>query len=405
MAGRRPIRNGAVVTDETGTILGIGRVDEMDLPGDTRWHHQVLMPGLINAHIHATDAILKSPVSGGEGLVPWVSTLLARRNDLRSQLDKDTFEQAVSSTMVGMARLGTVAVGEVANDYSTLKAVGGSGMQVRFMHEALGWRESAGPGIDELMENERRSHTWGGGVEHAFALHAPYSTSHVLAASLRERSLATHTNLYIHLAEDIEERRLYVTGDGAWRVYLEQRGVWDDTWKPPGMEPIPFYDAIGIIDDRFVAVHLADATIHEIALLARRGARAILSPRSNAHITGLVPDADSMVRAGLPFAFGTDGHGSNSSIDVMDEGRAIADRFPFLPPGTIMEGLTWNGAVVLGFPALGRITPGATPGLLSLELDEVPDSYREIERSILFDCRRRSVAVPAASRSTINHAS
>ncbi len=405
MAGARPIRNGGVVVDSDGVVLSAGPLKDLVDATDERQHHQILMPGLVNAHIHATDAIVDHPVGGGDGLVAWVSDLLTERRQLRDRVTESEFAHSVSSMIRVMMQRGTVAVGEVANDYATLRPIADTGIHVRFMHEALGWSEAASIEIERLMESQRAAESWSASVSHAFALHAPYSTSRTLALRLQQRSREMDSNLYIHLAEDIEERVLYVAGDGAWRRFLDTIGAWDDAWIPPGITPIRYYDALGLIDHRFVAVHLADATAHEIALLARRGASAVLSPRSNAHITGLVPNVPTMVRYGLPFAFGTDGRGSNASVDVMDEARDIAERFPWLPPGVLLEGLTWNGARVLGFSTLGRIAPTGGPGLVSLEVEALPETYGDVERAILFDCRKREVAVPAPDGSRHRYAS
>ena len=37
------------------------------------------MPGVLNCHVHLTDAAQQKPVPGGEGLIRWVGELLASR--------------------------------------------------------------------------------------------------------------------------------------------------------------------------------------------------------------------------------------------------------------------------------------------------------------------------------------
>lgn len=388
MGGCPPIRDGGVLVDRTGTIVQVGCIDTM--PGwDERRHHQILLPGLINAHIHATDAGVPEPLQGGDGLVNWVERLLEYRARPVTR-SSDTLA-ATLHLIDAMASVGTVAVGEVSNDLETCAAFRSSGFRCRYMHEALAWQTIRAPIVMESMANACDARYWDDTVAHAYAMHAPYSVSATLALALQRASERNSTNLYIHLAEDQDERRLYVTGDGPWAEFLKRAGVWDPGWSAPGMAPIAYFDQIGLIDNRLVAVHLAGATRSEIAVLARRGARAILSPRSNLHITGLFPDVRSMVRCGLEFAFGTDGRGSNSSVDLLAEASQVAARFPDLPPGVLLEGATWGGARILGFADMGRLRTGRRPGIVSIITGTTPADYRSLEKAILFD--RRQVAL------------
>jgi 5-methylthioadenosine/S-adenosylhomocysteine deaminase len=147
--------------------------------------------------------------------------------------------------------------------------------------------------------------------------------------------------------------------------------------------PIAYYDELGLLNDRFIAVHLADATASEIRLLAGRGVRAILSPSSNLHITGALPPLDAIAKYGMRFAFGTDGRGSNASIDVVGEARLLWEQAPELPAGRYLDALTSAGAEILQFEELGTIGRGARPGLLSVEVDAATDDVRSLERQIL----------------------
>jgi len=396
MGGRRPILDGAVVTNSGGEIVALLRAGE-DPPGcDRTVHHQVLLPGFVNAHVHLTDSGIVEPISGGEGLVHWVDRLLSRRGSPNGADDRVVREDDIVGTLSAMRSYGTVAIGEVANDLTTLQHAARSGLRVRFVHEALGWDPSRANDIEQRLVEERDSVTWSNDIRHAFGLHAPYSVSRELALRLCQRTRESDGLVYIHLAEDPDERRLFVAGDGPWREFLYHRGIWDDAWLPPRVPPIASYDQAGILDHRFVAVHLADATGVEIALLARRGARAILSPRSNQHITGLVPDVPTMVRHGVVFAYGTDGRGSNDSVDVTGEARLIAGMYEDLPAGVHLESLTWRGAEILGFHDLGRLHVGCAPGLLSIQIPAVSGDYAELERSILFEQIDRHLTPPTS---------
>ena len=46
----------------------------------------------------------------------------------------------------------------------------------------------------------------------------------------------------VHLAESAEELEFIRHGRGPWRELLEDLGVWDPAWVPPGGSPVQFLD-------------------------------------------------------------------------------------------------------------------------------------------------------------------
>ncbi len=156
----------------------------------------------------------------------------------------------------------------------------------------------------------------------------------------------------------------------------------------PALSPIEYLDRLGVLDEHYIAVHLADATAMEIERLASRGVRAILSPRSNLHITGLFPSLHAIVASGMRFALGTDGRGSSPSVDVFDEAAALLDQGTRLPAGRLLDALTVDAAGILQMPDLGSLQMGSRPGLLSVEIGEISDDIARIEREIILSGRR-----------------
>ena len=65
------------------------------------------------------------------------------------------------------------------------------------------------------------------------AIHAPYSVSFELIDRIVAEARRRHVPTYIHLVEDPAGREVYGTGEGDWRGFLEEIGVWDDGFTPP----------------------------------------------------------------------------------------------------------------------------------------------------------------------------
>lgn len=384
--GSDPIRSDwGLLIDEAGALLESAPAAELSGRGDRVVHAPLISPGLVNAHVHLTDAGRRETVPGGEGLVPWV------RNLLRSRAGAEPGE-GIAETLQEMLEGGTVAIGEVSNDLGPLRQIEASGITTRFIYELIGTRAAeaeeaierfrgAAAGADERPE-----------VRFSPAIHAPYSVSlrliDAIVAEARRRRVPT----YIHLAEDPAERELYRSGGGEWRGFLEEIGVWDPAFVPPGEDPIDCFDRRGYLDPRFVAVHLTDTTDREIELLAARGAQAILSPTSNLHITDRLPPYRTIVRSGLRFALGTDGRGSNPSMNVLDEARLLAEAFPDESSSCLLHALIPRGASILGFPELVRLVPGSCIPLL-LHSTPVAEPTEEGVAGVLLDRGNRMIRI------------
>ncbi|MBS1913623.1 MAG: amidohydrolase family protein [Bacteroidetes bacterium] len=401
MGGAPLIERGGVVVDGDGTILAVGEREHLGSAFDAELHHGILMPGVLNAHVHLTDARREERVPGGDGLNAWVRRLMAARGE---EATRDAaraavpLNDAVAAALLEMKRAGTVAIGEVANNYGTFDAIARSGMHCRFIHELIGFRGVRAAAILEAALESEAATAFPRTIHHTLAAHAPYSVSPGLMQLIAETAGGRGRRFHQHLAEDPAERELYMHGGGPWRDYLEQVGAWDDAWVPPGSGPIAFYEKAGLLSERFVAVHLAEATRDELATLGRHGVRAILSPASNLHITGLLPDLEAIVREGIPFALGTDGRGSGLGVDVFEEAHILLQRWPDLPPGILLQALTDVAADTLELPGLGRLAVGAQPGLLALDLAVPGPDLRQVERAVITSgADRRYLHQPAAS--------
>ena len=385
--GRDLAHDVGVVVDNQGTVREINAINSFSGSSFKRYDHQVLLPGFVNCHVHLTDAGITSPLPGGHGLIPWVGELLAARG---RQPDEEISTDAVATNLprhlAAMIASGTVAIGEVVNNYATISAIESSSqLSCRFIHELIGFQPERAQGIMEQAIADRDARGWEGKVKHSFAIHAPYSVSLPLAERIVAENRRHHSPTFVHLAEDPEERHLYADATGAWPPLLRSLGVWNENWSGSGASPIERYAELGLIDASFVAVHLANARADELKLFGRCQGRAILSPASNLHITGLLPDVEALVASDVPFGFGTDGGGSNISIDVLDEARIVAERWPDLAPGAILAGLTSTGAEILDLEWLGTIDIGKRPGLVGFETSIRVQSKGEIERALLFE--------------------
>ena len=361
------IADGAVVVDADGNVLDIGSAADV-LPrhagAAVERVRGVVFPGLVNAHTHMELSALRGRVPGGHGFVPWVDRLLTARTEV---LPEDE-EEATRSAIDELERSATVAVGDVSNTLAPVMMLGRRGIGGCVFHEVLGMdRAVVLRRIEGLRaEAEARVPSWpGADLVYAPAPHTLYTlhpdAARMLLHSAAERGLRTS----LHLAEHAAERRAVEHGEGPMPAWYAERLKQKPEW--PKRPLFDLAEDVGALRPGVILVHLADARPDELSRVAASGASAVLCPRSNLYIEGRLPPLLAVRDAGIEAALGTDSLASNTSLDVLAEARALADRFPSVPKWELVKMATWNGARALGREDLGRLARGARPGVYCVE--------------------------------------
>src|SRR5689334_10625811 len=117
-----PLRDGAVVFDADGRVLEVGARTALEpRHADARWQAEraILLPGLVNAHVHLELSALRGETRSGGGFGPWVASMMEKRDRLLPEQDAEAIDAAVSELL----RSGTVAIGEVTNSLAAMPAL------------------------------------------------------------------------------------------------------------------------------------------------------------------------------------------------------------------------------------------------------------------------------------------
>lgn len=379
------IRDGAVAVDARGEVVDVGPAGDV-LPRhaglDVERLRGALLPGLVNAHTHLELSALRGQVPGGAGFVPWVEHMLAVRAELEPERDDEAIERAVGE----LVAFGTVAVGEVTNTLSAVKALARHDLVGCVFHEVFGVErgpvEKRVASLPRVVEEEVGA--WpSSDLTYTPTPHTLYTThAEVIRRLVREAS-DRGVRASVHVAEHAAERRFLERGDGPVADWYESRlKLPRECIEFPAQSPIAFADALGVLSPDVVCVHLTDARPEELALVARRDCPVVFCPRSNLFIEMRLPPLLAARAAGILPGLGTDSLASNASLDVLGEARALADRFPTVAARDLVRMATWGGARALGRTDVGRIARGARPGLFAVDGDVGDDPCAFVLRNV-----------------------
>jgi cytosine/adenosine deaminase-related metal-dependent hydrolase len=310
----------------------------------------VILPALVNAHLHLELSHLAGRVPGRAGLVAWIQALVterARGGDV---------EEAMARGAAALAAAGVAAVADVSNTLASVPHLARERISGTVFHEVYGFTETrAGEALRRAAEDRLRLGPLPPGLEVHETPHAVYSTHPATAARLLRAGRAS-----IHLAEDPDERRFCAEAAGPFADLVLRLGVEPGALRPWARSAVAAVAAhLGPLS---LAVHAVDVDAEDRAALARSGATVVLCPRSNLGIGGRLPDLPALRRAAIPLAVGTDSLASVPSLSPLAELAALRAAYPEVPATALLP-LAWNGAAV-GAPAVGRLAPGTAPGVL-----------------------------------------
>jgi cytosine/adenosine deaminase-related metal-dependent hydrolase len=376
----RPIRDGWFAVDH-GRIVALGSAGRRVLSDGARevdLGDVAILPGLVNAHTHLELSYLRDEVPPASEFVTWIRHVMAARRQ-RPDPNAPEIMDAIDRAILESVGSGTALVGDISNTLVTFRALAKSPLAAIVFYELIRFNVSepdafvaaARHQLDALQPTE-----W---VRTALAAHAPYSVAPlVFRAISQDVARDPFAPCSVHLAESMEEVEFIRSGEGPWRALLEELGVWDPEWVPPGGTPVQFLDDSGFLDGRVLAVHGVQMTDADLERLVARGATLVTCPRSNGHTGAGAPPISDFYRSGVRVAVGTDSLASSPDLNVFAELATMRALAPDVPATSLLDSATRQGARALGFDAeYGTIESGKRARLLTVDLPAGTDDVEE----------------------------
>jgi 5-methylthioadenosine/S-adenosylhomocysteine deaminase len=283
-----------------------------------------LVPGLVNGHTHAAMTLFR-----GQGadlpLMEWLEKVVW---PVEARLDAEDVYWGTRLACVEMIRTGTVRFWDMYwHPGATARAVEDAGLRATIGAPLIDVGAAGGP--EELREAAERSLEQIGAAREligpALAPHAVYTVSESslrwIAEAAGERQLPVH----IHLSETEEEVGRCVEEHGA--------------------RPAEYLERLGLLGPRTLLAHgvwLADA---ELELIAARGATVVTNPVANLKLAvGRAFPYLATREAGVRVGLGTDGAGSNDSLDLFQDMKifALLGKHEARDPAAVSAAEAWD---------------------------------------------------------------
>ena len=370
----RPIRDGWVAVAD-GRVAGVGgdpRGDVVNLGS------VAILPALVNAHTHLELSYLHGRIRSGDSFIDWIRRLMALRREFPDAADPRILDEARAAIRFARAS-GTGLIGDISNTLVTVPLLRDEGMSAHVFYELLGFSVADAEGRVRSAREKAAVHgSYGPRLRVSVAPHAPYSVSPALFSSIRAELDAGEMPVSsVHLGESEAEIEFLRHGTGAFRQLLEELGVWNSDWQPPGSSPVSYLSELGFLDRSVLAVHGVQFDGEDLSRLAALGATVVSCPRSNRHVGVGDPPLEAFYAMGVSVAFGTDSLASVADLNMFAELAAARRVAPKVPARHLLESATLRGAQALRFDDYGSIEEGRAASLIAVTLPDAVDDVEE----------------------------
>jgi 5-methylthioadenosine/S-adenosylhomocysteine deaminase len=163
----------------------------------------------------------------------------------------------------------------------------------------------------------------------------------------------------------------------------------DDCLEQRGERPAAYLDRVGLLGPHTILAHGCWLDRDELDLIAERGATIVTNPVANLKLAvgRMFPYRDAR-EAGAAVGLGTDGPGSNNSLDLLESAKAFAllQKNEAGDPAAVtatetLEIATGHRAPLLGG---GGIEPGAPADLLLVRADDPSLATGTLEAGLVY---------------------
>jgi 5-methylthioadenosine/S-adenosylhomocysteine deaminase len=369
------IWNGAVAVDG-GRIVAVGSTAELRARYEAREtidaHEQLVMPGLVNTHMHLFGAFARGLVND-LSFTPWIQ----KKFYVTSKgLNPDNYHLGTQFTSIEMLKTGTTAFLDCGT-YQELEEAAVAGVETAGIRAVLA--RAMADVQDDLAEFLSRSdNVTRENLEHAERFIERFDRAadgRVRAWPCPIQVTSASDELCVGSMELAERFDVgVVTHSNVDREDIEAHGL-----RFGGSRPIERFRSLGILNRRFAGTHMAWLSEREVQLLLETGAAAVHCPSASmkgaygAMSHGNFPE---LIAGGATVGLGTDGPAAACFLDMFREVHLAATGhkearldWTLISPYQALELATIGSArTMLLEEEIGTLEPGKRADVILLDL-------------------------------------
>lgn len=290
---------------EDGTIAAVGP-DVTAEPGDEiiEGAGRAILPGLVNGHTHAAMTLFR----GYADDLPLMEWLEGHIWPAEARLTAEDVYWGTRLACVEMIRTGTVRFWDMYwQPGAVARAVADAGLRVTIGAPLI---DGGDPGrLDQIRDAAEAG------------LGAVDDAGELVAASLAPHAIYTvSTSSLEWIAAEGDRRQVPI------QIHVsETEGEVTGCIDEHGIRPVELLDRVGLLGPRTLLAHGVWLDERERELIASSGATVVTNPVANMKLAvGASFDLAAAQRHGIAVGLGTDGAGSNNSLDLISDMKHLA---------------------------------------------------------------------------------
>jgi 5-methylthioadenosine/S-adenosylhomocysteine deaminase len=308
---------------EDGTIVALGAGVAPESGDDVlEADGAPLVAPLVNGHTHAAMTLFRG-YGGDLPLMRWLREVVW---PIEAKLEPEDVYWGTRLACAEMIRSGTARFWDMYwQPAATARAVRDAGLRATIggpLFDADGntaaMQSGALADLEQLAE-------FGPEIDAALAPHAIYTVSEELLRWTGAQSAERGVAVQIHLSETAQEV--------------------SECIERHGLRPAAYLDRLGLLGERTVLAHGVWLDEAELELIAERGSTVVTNPVANMKLAvGGVFPYPAARQAGVAIGLGTDGPGSNDSLDLFSDLKvfALAQRHAAADPTVLPASDAWR---------------------------------------------------------------
>ncbi len=323
----------------------------------------VVIPGLIQGHLHACQTLFRNRADGLE-LLDWLRERIwpfeaaHDAHSMRASADL-TFAELIKGGTTAALDMGSVrhtdAIFESARD-AGFRLTGGKAMMDAGQGLPAGLRETT---ADSVAESVRLCKQWngaeGGRLRYAFAPRFVLSCTEELLRQVAKLAPELKARIHTHASENSTEC--------------------DAVRQRTGHDNVDYFHRLGLLGPHTTLAHCVWLTAHEHRLLRETGTCVCHCPSSNLKLASGIAKIPELVAEGVHVCLGADGAPCNNNLDAFLEMRLAALLHKprcgplAMPADKVLAMATVEGARALGLlDEVGTVEEGKRADLTLLDL-------------------------------------